>query len=444
MGPPVDAVPCSETLPDSTEVLIIGGGIIGVSAALTLAERGIPVVICEKGEIGAEQSSRNWGWCRQQGRDPRELPLVIASLTRWADMDQRTGEATGFTRCGTLILAEDERALESRQAWLVHARTFDINAQLIGAKETGALLPGTNRTWAGALHCASDGRAEPSMAAPAIARAAQRAGAFILTNTAVRGLESVGGDSQLVVTERGAIRAQSVLIAGGAWSRLFCRNLGIVLPQLKIRASVFRTAPHNNGPDSCVSGPDFSLRRRLDGGYTVASGSRSRIDLEIVPDAVRFLPAYARLAWMVRSHLRIRRSSRFAAEWREPTHWALDTPSPFESQRILDPTPLASSIERAHDGLVRDFPSFHGVPIAQRWAGMIDVTPDAVPVISGVDSHPGLYIATGFSGHGFGIGPAAGELAADLMTGASPLVDPTPFRFSRFSDGSPIQPIVGI
>jgi glycine/D-amino acid oxidase-like deaminating enzyme len=282
------------------------------------------------------------------------------------------------------------------------------------------------------------------MAAPAIARAAQRAGAFILTNTAVRGLESAGGDSQLVVTERGAIRAQSVLIAGGAWSRLFCRNLGIVLPQLKIRASVFRTAPHNNGPDSCVSGPDFSLRRRLDGGYTVASGSRSRIDLEIVPDAVRFLPAYARLAWMVRSHLRIRRSSRFAAEWREPTHWALDTPSPFESQRILDPTPLASSIERAHDGLVRDFPSFHGVPIAQRWAGMIDVTPDAVPVISGVDSHPGLYIATGFSGHGFGIGPAAGELAADLMTGASPLVDPTPFRFSRFSDGSPIQPIVGI
>ena len=249
MGPPVDAVACSETLPDSTEVLIIGGGIIGVSAALTLAERGIPVVLCEKGEIGAEQSSRNWGWCRQQGRDPRELPLVIASLARWANMDHRTGEATGFTRCGTLYLAENEQALEDRRAWLVHAQAFDINAQLINAKDTRRLLPGTNRAWAGALHCASDGRAEPSMAAPAIARAAQRAGAFILTNTAVRGLESVGGDSQLVVTERGAIRAQSVLIAGGAWSRLFCRNLGIILPQLKVRASVFKTAPHNNGPE---------------------------------------------------------------------------------------------------------------------------------------------------------------------------------------------------
>jgi glycine/D-amino acid oxidase-like deaminating enzyme len=75
---------------------------------------------------------------------------------------------------------------------------------------------------------------------------------------------------------------------------------------------------------------------------------------------------------------------------------------------------------------------------------MIDVTPDAVPIISKVDSHPGLYIATGFSGHGFGIGPAAGELAADLVTDGTPLVDPTPFRFSRFSDGSLIQPIVGI
>jgi len=147
---------------------------------------------------------------------------------------------------------------------------------------------------------------------------------------------------------------------------------------------------------------------------------------------------------MARSHLRIRWSSRFAAEWHEPKHWALDIPSPFESQRILDPTPWASSIEHAHNGLVRDFPSFRGVTIAQRWAGMIDVTPDAVPVISGVDNHPGLYIATGFSGHGFGIGPAAGELAADLITGGVPLVDPTSFQFSRFSDGSPVQPIVGI
>ena len=82
--------------------------------------------------------------------------------------------------------------------------------------------------------------------------------------------------------------------------------------------------------------------------------------------------------------------------------------------------------------------------MAQQWAGMIDVTPDAVPVISAVDSLPGFFIATGFSGHGFGIGPGAGRLVADLVTGSDPIVDPTPFRLTRFSDGSRPQPIAGI
>ena len=85
MAPRVDHVTSDEQLPSTTDVVIIGGGIIGVAAALTLAERGLPVVLCEKGQIGAEQSSRNWGWCRQQGRDPRELPLIIESLRLWRE-----------------------------------------------------------------------------------------------------------------------------------------------------------------------------------------------------------------------------------------------------------------------------------------------------------------------------------------------------------------------
>ncbi len=82
--------------------------------------------------------------------------------------------------------------------------------------------------------------------------------------------------------------------------------------------------------------------------------------------------------------------------------------------------------------------------VDQQWAGLIDVTPDAVPVISSVDGLPGFFIATGFSGHGFGIGPGAGRLVADLVTGSGPIVDPTPFRFARFSDGSQPRPIAGI
>ena len=118
--------------------------------------------------------------------------------------------------------------------------------------------------------------------------------------------------------------------------------------------------------------------------------------------------------------------------------------SDFERSRILDPAPSVSTLDRAYDALRKVFPVFEGVPVAQYWAGMIDATPDAVPVISTVRSHPGLVIATGFSGHGFGIGPGAGPLAADLVTGARPCVDPTPFRYERFIDGTRPRPTTGV
>ena len=115
----------------------------------------------------------------------------------------------------------------------------------------------------------------------------------------------------------------------------------------------------------------------------------------------------------------------------------------LEKVRVLDPEPAAGQLDVAMASLVRDFSMFRGVTVAERWAGLIDVTPDAVPVISAIDQLPGLYVATGFSGHGFGIGPGAGRLMAELVTGAAPVVDPAPFRFSRFIDGSRPVPMTG-
>ena len=122
MAPQVDPVTPDSALPDSTEIVVIGGGIIGVAATLTLAERGLPVVLCEKGYIAGEQSSRNWGWCRQQGRDPRELPLIIESLRLWHGMHQRTGSDVGFRQCGILYLSNTAKGLADREAWLEHGR----------------------------------------------------------------------------------------------------------------------------------------------------------------------------------------------------------------------------------------------------------------------------------------------------------------------------------
>ena len=106
MAPRVDPVASDEALPARTGVVIIGGGIIGTCTALFLAQKGVPVVLCEKGHIAGEQSSRNWGWCRKMGRDAREIPLAIESLRLWRGMNERIGRETGFRRCGIVYLCE--------------------------------------------------------------------------------------------------------------------------------------------------------------------------------------------------------------------------------------------------------------------------------------------------------------------------------------------------
>jgi glycine/D-amino acid oxidase-like deaminating enzyme len=244
-----------------------------------------------------------------------------------------------------------------------------------------------------------------------------------------------------VVTERGAIACTAVVLAGGAWSSLFAGRFGIDLPQLKVLNSVMRTRPLEGGPEQAIWAKDFAIRKRQDGGYTVACGHDNIVD--IVPDSFRyaadFLPAL-RAEW---KSLSFRLAGRFFDELRIPRHWSMDEASPFEPHRVLDPLPSKKLTLDALGGLKRALPVFEKVEIAQGWGGYIDVTPDAVPVISALDAIPGFHVATGFSGHGFGIGPAAGRLMADIVTGRPPVVDPKAFRISRFSDGSKVELISG-
>jgi glycine/D-amino acid oxidase-like deaminating enzyme len=337
-----------------------------------------------------------------------------------------------------MYLGESAEALANMEAWLEHAREYQLDTRLIDGAEVSQLLPGSAKRWAGALYTPSDGKAEPQMAAPAIAEGARRRGATILTGCAVRGIETAAGRVAAVVTEKGRIACQSIVLAGGAWSRLFCGNLGIDLPQLKVLGSVMRTERLDGGPEISATGGLFGYRKRMDGGYTVATLGVRTIDL--VPDSFRLLPEYlptVRLHW---NKLRFRVGRRFVEEWQTPRRWELDAPSPFEQMRVLDPEADPLVLDRARASIGEAFPAFKNVAVAESWGGMIDVMPDAIPVISAVDKVPGFFIATGFSGHGFGIGPGAGRLMADMVSGAPPVVDPTPFRLSRFTDGSNPRP----
>ena len=424
----VETVP---KLPARSDVVIVGGGIIGVSAALFLAKKGVSVTLCEKGRIGGEQSSRNWGWCRTMGRAPAELPLSIESLRIWRNLSREVGADIGFRQCGIAYLYDTQREVDASEAWFESARSYQLEARRLNEAEIDALLPGSARKWRSALFTASDGRAEPALAAPGIAAAAASAGANILTQCAVRGLETSAGRVSAVITERGRIACESVVLAGGAWSRLFCGNLGVDFPQLKILGSVMRTAPLEGAPETSVGASNFSFRRRLDGGFTIAR--RAGNVSEITPDSFRlffdFLPTL-RTQWR---ELRLRVGRRFLEEWNVPRRWSLDAPSPFEAVRVLDPAPTEPLLSEGLSNLIAAFPVFKQAKIVERWAGLIDVTPDAVPVISPVTALPGFFLASGFSGHGFGLGPGAGRLIADLVTGDPSIVDPSPFRFERFA-----------
>jgi glycine/D-amino acid oxidase-like deaminating enzyme len=441
MAPRVEPVVAAPTLPARVDVAIIGGGIIGTSTAFFLAQKGISVALCEKGHIAGEQSSRNWGFCRQQGRDPRELPLIVESLRIWRTIDRTIEGDTGFRQSGIVYLAEDEKAAAAHEKWLDYARPYQLDTRRIAGPELAALLPGAARQWPSALHTASDGRAEPQQAAPAIAAAVRRLGGTILTDCAVRGLDTAAGRVAGVVTEKGRIACGSVVLAGGAWSRLFCRNLGITLPQLKVRGSVMRTSAVANAPDASLWAPGLGLRKRLDGGYSVAHGSLT--DVDIGPDNFLFAKAFMPALRGAHTGLRLRLGKRFFEELAQPARWPLDRQSPFERVRVLDPAPSTDLLDAAAAQLRTAFPVFNDARIEERWAGYIDVTPDAVPVISPVEQLPGFFIATGFSGHGFGIGPGAGRLMADLVAGAPPIVDASPYRFARFSDGSKLEVIAG-
>lgn len=437
MGPTVEPVPSSPELPTHVDVAIVGGGVIGTMTALTLAERGVSVAVFEKGSVAAEQSSRNWGWCRRTGRDLRELPLIVDSMRQWEEMDRRTGRDTGFRRCGIAYASLTQADLERHQVWANLARDHEIESRILTPREFSDMLPGYSRTAAGALFTADDGRAEPQKATTAMALAALDAGATIHQGVAVRAISRAAGRVDAVVTERGRVGCQVAVVAGGAWSRLLLKGVGVELPQLKVRSNVLRTKPTNYPLTASVSVSRFALRKRQDGGLTIATSASSQVDL--TPDAIRFAPMFLPAFRVQHRSLKLRLNRRFieeAVEWRPGQ---ADRASIFEAVRILDPEPDRATIRRMMEDVRASVPGLQDVEVAQSWAGMIDTTPDAIPVLSGIDGVPGLYVGTGFSGHGFGIGPGAGRLLADLATGASPSVDPAPFRFSRFREPGGIK-----
>lgn len=431
-----------DELPESVDVVVIGAGIIGISTAWFLAKNGVSVLVCDKGRVAGEQSSRNWGWIRQQARDPDELPIVIDSVNTWESLSQELGADVGFTRQGILYAAATQKELAQHELWLDVARQHQLDTRILTGTEVDALVKGKPGQWCGGMFTPSDGRAEPFKAVPAMARGLQEKGGLIREDCAVRSVDVQAGKVCGVVTEHGRVAAQSVVCAAGAWSTLFMANLGLKLPQLSVRATVARTLPAPDIFQGNAALGEVAIRRRQDGGYTVAPSylNEHYLHADSFRYFLKFMPAFAASIRFIR----LRFGGDLVRRLLPVRSWREDEVSPFERERVLNPAPSPQAINKMRQGLTRRLPELSEIPFAEAWAGIIDATPDVVPVMDQVEEYPGLYLATGFSGHGFGIGPGAGRVMAEMVMGRPAANDLSRFRLSRFFDGSPMRPGPGL
>ncbi|VWB10704.1 FAD-dependent oxidoreductase [Burkholderia aenigmatica] len=413
------------------DVVIVGGGIVGCSTALWLAERGAKVVVLERGQVASEQSSRAWGLVRQQGRHAAEIPLAQEANRIWHQLTERLGAvATEFEVAGILMVAETEEDDARVSAGLADAAAHGLDARRVGADEIRALVPQLHGNWRAGLHTPGDAYAEPAVASRSIAREAVRLGVEIVERAPVHGLKTVNGRIVGVTTGGGDVEAGAVLLAAGIGTAYLARQAGIDLPIQAIRSSVGRTTTADGFTRIAVWGPQVAYRPRRDGSFVIGNGYRGQgADYDLSVDSLRglrhFLPAYGR-NWR---QLRLSLGREFVDALQRATRRdgaVLPLPEPRVNDRKV-----ASNF--AHFRAL--FPHLGGIALQTSWAGRIDLTPDVIPIIDRPDPAQNLFVAAGFSGHGFALGPAVGAQMAQWIGDGRPSIDLAAFRADRFTQG---------
>jgi glycine/D-amino acid oxidase-like deaminating enzyme len=415
------------------DVVIIGGGIVGCATAWYLAKRNVAVALVEKGEIADEQSSRAWGFVRQQGRDPAEMPLMIACNAIWQGLEDELDADIEWVQGGNLALANDEARLSRMRDWLSVARGFGLETRVLSRAEIQMMIPKMTGAYIGGMYTPNDGHAEPRKATVAFAEAARRKGARIFTYRSAEGIERTNGRVSAVLTDRGAIRAPVVVNAAGARAMRIARMVGLPLPQLIVRSTVAETTPLAPVTEAGVWGTGVAFRQKRDGSVYIAGGGQS--DYDITLDSLRYARQF------MPNYLKNRRLFRLRVGpdlWDDVAALVPGTEAhehPFASTIGVEPRPNAATARRSLRGLAELVPEARDAHIRRMWAGLIDTTPDAVPVIGETDEVPGFIFATGFSGHGFAMGPIVGRLLAELIVDGKPSLDIRDMEYRRFKEG---------
>ena len=419
----------------AAEVIVIGGGIVGLSTAYFLAKRGVRVILLEKGRLAWEQSSRNLGFVRQQGRDPAELPMAVQSNRIWCGLERELDADIEWCQGGNLGLAQNEDDLDRYAEGAKAAQAVGIDTRVLTAGQVVELLPNMQGRYAGGLYTASDGQADPLKATLAFAKGARAAGAELREYCAVNAIYTTAGRVSGVATAAGDLRADAVVCAAGAHSGFLGRMAGLRLPQRSMRAAVAVTAPLPRLTQLGIWAAPLVLRQARDGGVVLMQASAGTAEHDVTLESLRHIDLFLPIFLHNRDLFRLRIGMPLVRDLLRHLPGTAAARRPFAHLVDAEPPVNLKTVQSSLAMFKRQFPQLGQVDLARTWAGVIDATPDLVPVLGEVAALGGFFFATGFSGHGFGLGPGAGHALAELIAQGRTAVDIRAMRYERFAEG---------
>ncbi|WHS62442.1 FAD-binding oxidoreductase [Pseudomonas sp. G2-4] len=433
--PMYDCMSSAAPLPQQADVVIAGAGIMGCAAAYYLSNRGLSVVVCDKAGIASQQSSRAWGFVRQQMRDPAEVPLMKAAISVWQGLEVELQTSLEWIQAGCLYSADDEAQMARFDSWLAIAREHELDTCLLASKQVNALMPALGKRALGGLYTASDGQAEPRRVTAAFAQRARERGVYFAEGCGVTGIDTQAGFISGVETERGYISTRRLVVAAGASSWRLLKAVGLIIPQQVVRCTVSRTSAGPQVGGTTYIGHGVGFRQRRDGSFNIADGTRAILDVsfDLLRGARWYLPLLARHGGMFNLSFKNDVVRDLSQRWRSGP--------PLLGERDPHARPDPTSVTSAIRSLIEAFPELKDVRVVESWGGMIDVLPDGIPIIDATPEVPGLVIATGFCGHGFALGPMVGQVIAELVEKGASSFDLHRLRLRRFIEGDIGRPM---
>ena len=371
----------------SADVIIIGGGIIGCATAYYLAKKGKLVIVLEKSKvIGYGGSSRNGGGVRQSGRDKRELPLAMYAVQNlWPNLSEELGTDVEYYQHGNLRLGKTAEHIEILKGLTATAVAQGLDVKMISGEEVREICPHLSDEVIGASWCPSDGHANPLQATLAFHNSARKLGVQFLTEQNVLSLKMVEGKVRQVVTTEKVFEADRIVLAAGLASRPISQSIGVDVPMKAIALDTLITdaQPPLFYQMLGTAMADFYGHQTTHGSFVFGGGK------------------------------------------------------PLDSTRsdTADHAPIEATADTCR-GILGYIPAMKHAKVVRSWVGVIDWCEDKVPVISKVESVPGLILGCGFSGHGFGIAPSAGTVLAELACDETPCIDISGLAYERFADRS--------